>query len=112
MVENVDGLVRLVTDSGLEIRARAGRPLERGDQVYAIIRPEKIELALDGEAVDALEATVEAIDYLGAITYYNCRTRDGTEIIVARQNLGQSDAEIAPGQSLMLELKPEHVVPI
>ena len=112
VVENVDGLVRLVTDSGLEIRARAGRPLERGDQVYAIIRPEKIELALDGEAVDALEATVEAIDYLGAITYYNCRTRDGTEIIMARQNLVQSDAEIAPGQTLMLELKPEHVVPI
>ena len=63
-------------------------------------------------AADALEAKVEGIDYLGAITYYNCRTRDGTEIVVARQNPVPSDAEIAPGQTLMLALEPEHVVPI
>ena len=58
------------------------------------------------------EVKVESIDYLGAITYYNCRTGDDTEIVVARQNLSPADAGIVPGRSLRLTIAPEHVVPI
>ena len=105
-------MARLATDSGLRIEALTTRPLKRGDRVYAIIRPEKIDLALDGAAADALEVEVEGIDYLGAVTYYNCRTRDGTEIVVARQNLSRADANIVRGQALRLTIKREHVVPI
>ena len=112
VAENVDGTVRLATDSGLQIEALTTRPLKRGDRVYAIIRPEKIDIALDGAAEDALEARVESIDYLGAITYYDCRTRDGTGIVVARQNLSPADANIVRAQTLRLTIKPEHVVPI
>ena len=80
--------------------------------MYAIIRPEKIDLAPDGAATNALGVEVESIDYLGAVTYYNCRTGDGAEIVVARQNLSPADANIVPGQTLRLTIEPEHVVPI
>ena len=109
---NVDGRARLATESGLRLEARTARPLKRGDRVYAVIRPEKIDLALDGAAADALEAKVESIDYLGAVTYYNCRTDDGSELVVARQNLSPADARIVRGQTLRLAIAPEHVVPI
>ena len=112
VTENVDGLVRLATEGGLRIEALTTRPLNRGDRVYAIIRPEKIDLALDGAAADALQVKVESIDYLGAVTYYDCRAGNGTEIIVARQNLSSADAGIVPGQTLRLTIEPEHVVPI
>ena len=112
VAEYVDGTVLLATDSGLQIEARTARPLKRGDRVYAIIRPEKIDIALDGAAADSLEVKVENIDYLGAITYYDCRTRDGTAIVVARQNLSPEDANIARAQSLRLTIEPEYVVPI
>ena len=112
VAEYVDGLARLATESGLRIEALTTRPLKRGDRVYAIIRPEKIDIALDGAAADSLEVKVENIDYLGAITYYDCRTRDGTEIVVARQNLSPADANIVRAQTLRLTIEPEHVVPI
>ena len=112
VTETTDGLARLATESGLRIAALTTRPLERGDRVYAIVRPEKIDFALDRKAANALEVKVESIDYLGAVTYYNCRTGDGTEIVVARQNLSPADADIAPGQSLRLTIAPEHIVPI
>ena len=112
VVEYDDGLARLATESGLQIEALTTRPLKRGDRVYAIVRPEKIDIALDGAGVDSLEVKVENIDYLGAITYYDCRTRDGTEIVVARQNLSPADADIVRAQTLRLTIEPEHVVPI
>ena len=112
VAENVDGRVRLRSESGLCIEALTQRPLARGDRVYAIIRPEKIDFASHARFADALEVKVETIDYLGAVTYYNCRTGEGAEIVVARQNLSPADASISRGQSLRLRIDPEHVVPI
>ena len=112
VVDNADGLVRLATDSGLELQALAPHGLAPGDRAYALIRPEKIDFALDGAAAHVLEVEVEGVDYLGAITYYNCRTGDGTEIVVARQNLSPDDASIDRGRTLKLAINPEHVVPI
>ena len=110
--ENAGGRLRLATESGLRLEARTARPLERGDRVHAIVRPERIDLERDGTVPDALPVRVESIDYLGAVTYYHCRADDGTGIVVARQNLSPADADIAGGQTLRLRIEPESVVAI
>ena len=110
--ENSDGRLRLATASGLRLEALTARPLERGDRVYAIVRPEKIDIEPDAAQADVLEAQVESIDYLGAITYYHCRTNDGTGIVVARQNLSPADADITGERTLRLRIEPQCVVVI
>ena len=112
VTERADGRARLETERGLRIEALTTRPLQRGDRVYAIVRPEKIAFAPDDAAGDTLEVTVESIDYLGAVTYYHCGTADGTDIVVARQNLSRADSHIVRGQTLRLTIEPESVVPI
>ena len=92
-VASTDGdRVTIRTDSGLTLQGYSPVPRSSGDRVNAVIRPEKIEIAEDGEGV---QASVAEISYVGPITYLTCRLAGGDGIVVARQNRDPDAADIA-----------------
>jgi putative spermidine/putrescine transport system ATP-binding protein len=60
-----------------------------------MVRPEKIRMLSDGEsATGALGAVVREVAYLGAVTRYIVETDAGQSLVVLRQNLDRSAAEV------------------
>jgi putative spermidine/putrescine transport system ATP-binding protein len=60
-----------------------------------MVRPEKIRMLAAGEtAPGALGAVVREVSYLGAVTRYIVETDAGQSLVVLRQNLDRSAAEV------------------
>jgi putative spermidine/putrescine transport system ATP-binding protein len=77
------------------------------------IRPEKIHIADDDGAAGETGVVREAV-YVGMITRYIVELDSGGELVVVKQNLETSSAEVlaARGKRVRLEWKPEHTYEI
>ena len=117
----LDGEVARVEGPVAEVRLAAGGtialPLERlpvdQGRVSIGVRPEKIEIrpngAFDADPTsNAIDATVMISTYTGVSTSYECRTRDGSKVVVYVQNLGTDVETIGGGATVRLEWGPEH----
>jgi putative spermidine/putrescine transport system ATP-binding protein len=77
------------------------------------IRPEKIHIADDDGTAGETGVVREAV-YVGMITRYIVELDSGGELVVVKQNLETSSAEVlaARGKRVRLEWKPEHTYEI
>ena len=87
-------------------------PAERGS-VRVGVRPEKLHISPDqsangGAAANSVDAQVMVSTYIGVSTSYECRTSDGSKIVVYVQNLGNAAQPIGAGASVRLSWDPEH----
>ena len=112
-IESVDGdvaKVRLAAGGTVALPAER-LPAERG--VVAVgVRPEKIEIRSAGgapaTASNSIDATVAISTYTGVSTSYECRTADGSKVVVYVQNLGTDIEGIGAGANVRLAWDPEH----
>lgn len=92
-------------------RAPEGKALQRGDQVTLAIRPEKIALHADREAVgvNEVKAQVEALDYRGAETV--CRLlANGQRLEACALNTGAGRPGFHAGATVLASLPAEALV--
>jgi len=86
--------------------------IERDGRRYTV-RPEKINILLDGELPQAgshvERGVVHDVQYVGPVTRYPVRLESGGELQVLAQNLeeGSSDVLEARGRTVSLEWRPE-----
>ncbi|KRQ96859.1 ABC transporter ATP-binding protein [Bradyrhizobium valentinum] len=103
--QSSDGVISYVTDEGLEIRTRAGRPC--GEQgVDICVRPENIELVNGGEPEPAqgpeqnvLAGVVLDVAPLGADVHVVVELPGKNRLLAIRKNVGRSSV-VVPGQSV------------
>jgi spermidine/putrescine transport system ATP-binding protein len=112
-VANVNGtLAQVRLDEGSVVTLAADRLPVTSGPIHIGVRPEKVDIrAADGAATrqtNAVEATVTASTYTGVSTSYECRTKDGSRIVVYVQNFGGDIAAVAAGQNVRLMWEPEH----
>jgi putative spermidine/putrescine transport system ATP-binding protein len=87
--------------------------LERGGRRLTV-RPEKIRILRDGEkpadGSHVERGHVRDVVYVGMITRYAVELEAGGELVVVRQNLETSSADVleARGRPVRLEWRPEH----
>ena len=80
------------------------------------VRPEKIRMTADGGArrddENAATGRIRDVVYAGMFTRYVVDLDDGGELVVVRQNLETSSAEVldARGRRVLLEWSPEHAI--
>ena len=117
----LEGEVARVDGPVAEVRLAAGGtvalpierlPIDRG-RVSVGVRPEKIEIRPNGVAdadptANGIDATVMISTYTGVSTSYECRTRDGSKVVVYVQNLGTDAETFGGGASVRLKWEPEH----
>jgi spermidine/putrescine transport system ATP-binding protein len=85
-----------------------GVPLQRGERVHAVVRPEKLELhrvdspAPAGRA--SVEGTIESSLYLGTATQVIVRLADGTAMTVLVPNTDEAARQRMPGAGAQVRL--------
>jgi putative spermidine/putrescine transport system ATP-binding protein len=86
--------------------------IERDGRRYTV-RPEKINILLDGELPHAgshvERGVVHDVQYVGPVTRYHVRLEGGGELQVLAQNLEEGSSEVleAKGRTVSLEWRPE-----
>ena len=86
--------------------------IERDGRRYTV-RPEKINILLDGELPQAgshvERGIVHDVQYVGPVTRYHVRLESGGELQVLAQNLEEGSSEVleARGRTVSLEWRPE-----
>jgi putative spermidine/putrescine transport system ATP-binding protein len=86
--------------------------IERDGRRYTV-RPEKINVLLDGELPQAgshvERGVVHDVQYVGPVTRYHVRLESGGELQVLAQNLEEGSSEVleARGRTVSLEWRPE-----
>jgi putative spermidine/putrescine transport system ATP-binding protein len=86
--------------------------IERDGRRYTV-RPEKINILLDGELPHAgshvERGTVRDVQYVGPVTRYHVKLDSGGELQVLAQNLEEGSSEVleARGRTVSLEWRPE-----
>jgi putative spermidine/putrescine transport system ATP-binding protein len=86
--------------------------IERDGRRYTV-RPEKINILLDGELPHAgshvERGTVRDVQYVGPVTRYHVTLESGGELQVLAQNLEEGSSEVleARGRTVSLEWRPE-----
>ena len=112
-IESINGdeaKVRLDAGDVVALPSRA-LPAQQG-RVRVGVRPEKLRVAAtdasSATGSNSIEVSVEASTYTGVSTSLQCRTGDGSQVVVYVQNL--SDAERAPesGDRIRLTWDPQH----
>lgn len=113
-VEGVEGdraKVRLTAGSSIQLPA--GRlPVAEG-HIRIGVRPEKLRIS-PAEAdpptgsVNSVVATVIISTYTGVSTSYECRTEDGSTVVVYVQNLDREEQPVASGTRARLSWDPDH----
>jgi len=93
-LESPNGRVHLVGD------------FESGASLQLSVRPEKIRF-VEPDAPNALAATVESARYLGDVTHWHVRLRDGARWTVFAQNDG-TESRARPGSTVGLTWEPRH----
>ncbi|HYN35790.1 MAG TPA: ABC transporter ATP-binding protein [Actinomycetota bacterium] len=86
-------------------------PVDRGE-VSIGVRPEKIEIhsaAAPASGIsNSINATVLVSTYTGVSTSYECKTDDGSKVVVYVQNLGTDVESLGGGAKVRLAWDPEH----
>jgi spermidine/putrescine transport system ATP-binding protein len=117
-VASLDGGDRVTISSGggLTLRGRVTDPAANpsvGDAVTVVIRPERLEVAIDGSDVGAgwtaVSGRIRQGTYLGDQTEYRVQTDQAGELIVRLQNsLGASISQgVGPGDPVVVRWREE-----
>ena len=116
VVEVGSGRCHIKLDDGTTIEAKGVAEFATGEKVVATVRPQKIQLALDGEdrpaEVNTFPGALKEVIYEGALVRLLLEKPGGTTIEVQ----GLPDAlpfayqELVPGQRLTIHLPPEAVL--
>jgi spermidine/putrescine transport system ATP-binding protein len=98
---------------GSTISLPAERLPEDRSRLQIGVRPEKLQIQEAGEVrtelgENAIEATVMISTYTGVSTAYECKTSDGSKVVVFVQNLGNAAKPVVAGAHVRLTWDPEH----
>jgi spermidine/putrescine transport system ATP-binding protein len=114
-VESVNGaLAKVKLAAGSTIVVPADRVPQNGKSSLQIgVRPEKLHIRETREVrtdqdINVIDATVMISTYTGVSTSYECRTTDGSDVVVYVQNLGSAVRPVAAGARVRLTWDPEH----
>ncbi|MPZ68716.1 MAG: polyamine ABC transporter ATP-binding protein [Actinobacteria bacterium] len=120
-VESGDGgMTRVKLAVGSTVSVPTNRMPAGAGHVRVGVRPEKLHItgagatgdgggtSANGHGANAVEAQVMVSTYIGVSTSYECRTSDGSKIVVYVQNLGNSAQPIGAGATVRLSWDPEH----
>jgi spermidine/putrescine transport system ATP-binding protein len=106
---------RVKLDSGPEV-AGDTRGLAAGEGCAAVVRPEKLRVALAGEGPPpsgspSVEGTVQSSVYLGTATQLVVDVGDGVRMTVLVPNADESERQSLPGGGarVVLSWEPEHM---
>lgn len=109
------GFVAGFVGTSNSLKGELARALAGSDGLYAL-RPEKIHLgAADAPTMEgavSVYGTVQDVVYLGPVTRYLVRMKQGEVLGVTQQNLraGALDASAVQGQRVRLQWAPEHML--
>jgi spermidine/putrescine transport system ATP-binding protein len=102
--------VRLTAGGSVALPAER-LPVKRGE-VSIGVRPEKLEIRSAAVAAsddsNSINATVHVSTYTGVSTSYECRTEDGSRVVVYVQNLGTDVESLGGGAKVRLVWEPEY----
>lgn len=109
----LEGTVRTKDAGGLVVDYEGGalqvqgvtRPCKSGDRVSLVVRPHKLRLAEKHES--GLEATVEAVSYVGNLSSYLLRTACGTTVYI--EHMVGASYERAQGERVRIALDGDSV---
>jgi spermidine/putrescine transport system ATP-binding protein len=113
VVESVDGsFAKVKLAAGSTIAVPVDRLPEDQSSIQIGVRPEKLHIREAGgqtdQAINAIDATVMISTYTGVSTAYECRTVDGSRVVVYVQNLGNASKPVTAGATVRLTWDPEH----
>lgn len=115
--ENGYALVRMADDTRVRVPAAvAAAAVPAGDHgaIEVGVRPEKIRISSDDEAVppghNRLAGTIADASYIGVSTQYIVEARGGARVSVYEQNVERATkAELwSPGEQVTLSWSPDH----
>jgi len=112
-LERKDGECRVLTD-GLSLRCGPGvdPAWASGEQVAAVVRPERINLRGPSDeadvTVDRVVGRVKQVVYLGSTVKYQLDCSE--KVVVVRQDISAVDTLRKPGDEVAIEWRPEHCV--
>ena len=113
-VESVNGAVAKVRlAAGSTIVIPGDRLPKDRSSLQIGVRPEKLHIREAGDirtdqGVNVIDATVMISTYTGVSTAYECRTSDGSKVVVYVQNLGSAVQPVGAGERVRLTWDPEH----
>ena len=104
------GSVKL--DQGTTVRTDSSR-FSTGDRIHAVVRPEKLQISLNGEQPDlpSVEGVVESSLYLGTATQIAVDLGDDVKMTVLIPNADEEERRQLPGGGARVRLcwQPEHM---
>jgi putrescine transport system ATP-binding protein len=92
------------------LRAITKPEADPGAVVWLAVRPEKVRIAREApvpEAANCTSGTVVDIGYLGGISVYKLRIRDGSMVRAAVANVGSGERSIGFDEQVWLSFAPE-----
>jgi spermidine/putrescine transport system ATP-binding protein len=117
----LDGVVQGINGKLADVKLAAGSTIavptdrlpEDRSSLQIGVRPEKLHIqevgvTRTGRGANAIDATVMISTYTGVSTAYECRTPDGSRVVVYAQNLGSAARPVAAGAQVRLTWDPEH----
>ncbi|MCS6881298.1 MAG: putative 2-aminoethylphosphonate ABC transporter ATP-binding protein [Oscillochloridaceae bacterium] len=94
-------------DTDLELDHGLDQPA--GQPVTLAIRPEQVQVARNGQAVNVLRARVEEIEFIGPFYRLHLRLGQEAPIIAYMPPEHSSEASISAGMTIPVELPPRHL---
>ncbi len=113
VMAKTDGIAQIrLSDTGILVHVSAATPVKQGDQVTAMVRPEKLRATADRNSVlgeaNLLSGVVEDIAYLGDMSIYHVQVSGGPRIQVAQANRRHTgEAPVTWGDTIHLTWHPE-----
>ena len=92
------------------LRAASKPEADPGTVVWLAVRPEKVRITREApvpEGVNCTSATVVDIGYLGGVSTYKLRIRDGSLVRAAVANVGGAERPIGFDEQVWLSFSPE-----
>ncbi|HMT04523.1 MAG: ABC transporter ATP-binding protein [Solirubrobacterales bacterium] len=118
----VSNLMPAIASSGSEIQLDHGPAISTpeaarfgaGERCYAVVRPEKLEIDLEGQGdtgKPGVDGIVESSLYLGTATQMAVRVADGVNMTVLCPNVSEEERQSFPGAGAKVRLSwvPEHM---
>lgn len=118
----VSNLLPAIASSGSEITLDSGPTIatpeagnfSSGERCYAVVRPEKLEIHLEGQSDTSkpgVDGVVENSLYLGTATQMSVRVSEGVNMTVLCPNVSDEERQSLPGAGARVRLSwlPEHM---
>jgi len=104
----------VVLDAGPAIGTKEAAEFGAGDRCYAVVRPEKLEIDLEGQADTSkpgVDGVVESSLYLGTATQMAVKVDEEVTMTVLCPNVSEEERQSLPGAGARVRLSwlPEHM---